>query len=159
MTALAAAHTGAMIGSGQLVHAGDLSSGVSGPWARLGENIGRASNAPLLWTTFVNSPGHYANLTNPAFTHVGVAVGQDASGQLWTTHRFVARPGGAEATPPPAPVQAPPTAPAPRPRTVNPQVRVPEPPPEPLPPPPPPPPKPEPARVAAVLDVLRASPD
>jgi hypothetical protein len=158
MASLAAAHTESMIASGQLVHAADLSVGVSGPWSRLGENIGRASDAPLLWTTFVNSPGHYANLTNPAFTHVGVAVGYDAGGQLWTTHRFVARPGGVEASePPPAPAP-PPARPAPRPRTVNPPVRAPEPPPEPPPPPPPPLPKPEPGRVAAVLDVLRASP-
>ena len=166
MASLAADHTTQMIGAGQLFHASDLAAGVSGPWARLGENVGRGGNPSVVWNTFVSSPGHHANLTNPAFTHVGVAVAYDGSGQLWTTHRFVSRPGGGGAAifqaPPPA--VATPAAPvAAAPRRPNPQVNAPPPAPQPAPPPPPPPPpplpKPDPARASAVLEMLRASPD
>ena len=94
MAALAAAHTGEMMGAGQLYHAPKLSIGVSGGWAKLGENVGRGSYAELVWNAFVNSPAHYANLVDPMYTHVGISVMYDGGGQLWTTQRFVARTGG-----------------------------------------------------------------
>jgi hypothetical protein len=154
MSALAYAHTAEMAAAGRLYHAGRLSAGVEGPWTKLGENVGFGSYPDLVWNAFVNSPTHYANLVDPQFTHVGVAV-VHSGGVLWTTHRFVGRGGGGGGEyveePPPPPRRA---APAPRPQ---PQVSAPEPPPEPEPAPPPPLPRPDPGRVSAVLEVLHAS--
>lgn len=156
MTALAASHTAHMIATGGLSHAATLSTGVSGPWTSLAENVGRGGSVDAVWGTFVGSPAHYRNLVDPSVTHVGVAVLYDGGGQLWTTHRFVGRPGGAVgATPAPPPARRV----APVPRRAEPQVSAPEPPPPAPEPPPTPLPKPDPARVSAVLDVLRASPD
>jgi hypothetical protein len=151
MTALAADHTAEMAAAGRLYHTSGLSSGVTGGWTKLGENVGFGSNLELIWNAFVNSPTHYANLVDPEFTHVGVAV-VPAGGVLWTTHRFVARGGGAVEEPPPAPRRV---ERVPRP---EPQVSPPEPVPEPEPAPPPSPPRPDPGRASTVLEVLHASP-
>ena len=37
---------------------------------------------------FIASPGHYANIVDPEFTHIGVGVVWDGS-RLFTTHRFM----------------------------------------------------------------------
>lgn len=76
---------------GELSHASDLSVGVSSDWAKLGENVGVADTNQLneLFDAFVASPGHYANLVDPTFTHVGTAVVYDSNGRMWTTHRFM----------------------------------------------------------------------
>lgn len=159
MADLAAGHTGEMMGAGRLYHAPKLSIGVSGGWAKLGENVGRGSYAELVWNAFVNSPAHYANLVDPMFTHVGISVMYDDGGQLWTTQRFVARTGGVVDDDPGGGASADPEPRDPAPRRVEPQVSEPEPVPEPETPPAPPLPPADPARVSTVLDVLRASPD
>lgn len=76
---------------GELSHAADLSVGVSSNWAKLGENVGVADTNQLdeLFDAFVASPGHYANLVDPTFTHMGTAVVYDSNGRMWTTHRFM----------------------------------------------------------------------
>lgn len=119
LTDLSRAHAQVMAGSQSLHHTPDLIAGVTSRWAKLGENVGVGPNSPLVFAAFVNSPGHYANLVDPAFTHIGVGVVVDPSGLQWTTHRFMTM-----APPPPPPfvppapvVQAPPV-PAARPATV-----------------------------------------
>lgn len=162
MAALAAGHTGDMITAGQLFHADRLSTGVSGSWAKLGENVGRGGTREVVWRAFVESPTHHANLVDPGFTHVGISVQYDGSGQLWTTQRFVTRPGGAVDDPGrpadpdgAAPVRSTRADAAPR-RSPTANPPAPEPDPEPAPPPPSPA---DPGRVSALLEVLRASPD
>ena len=161
MVGLAESHSNEMAAAGSLFHAGSLSAGVSGAWTRLGENVGRGESVDVVWNLFVGSPSHYANIVNPEFTHVGVAVVRDGSGQLWTTQRFVGRPGGGGGGggAPPSPADAAGPRPAPRARPSAPPVSAPEPPPPPPPEPAPPPAPADPARVGTVLDVLRASPD
>ena len=51
---------------------------------------------------FINSPAHYANLVDPAWTHVGVGVTFAADGRMYTTHNFMALSGGAATSPAPA---------------------------------------------------------
>jgi hypothetical protein len=112
MAGLAQQHSDEMAGAMKLYHTGNLRAGVSGGWSTMGENVGMGSNTDLIWNAFVNSPGHFENLVNPAFTHLGVGVAYDSRGIQWTTHRFIARPGGAPPPPPPPP--PPPRPPAPR---------------------------------------------
>ena len=46
------------------------------------------SNAASFFNNqWVNSPGHYANMTNPNYTQVGIGLYRDASG-WWATHVF-----------------------------------------------------------------------
>jgi hypothetical protein len=78
---------------GRLEHASDLSAGVSASWTKLGENVGLGGSVDEVFNAFVNSAPHYANLTDPAFTHVGVGV-VERNGVLYTVHRFMAVGGG-----------------------------------------------------------------
>jgi len=155
LSGLAQACANRLAASGSLVHSGDLSIGVSSRWTKLGENIGMGPRNDTIWTAFVHSSQHYANLVDPAFNRVGVGVAY-AGGSQWTCHRFMAISGGGgqpaaarspapRATTPKAPQVAAPPAPAPDP---IPEVVVPPPP---LPGPPPPA---DAARVSAVLHAL-----
>jgi len=59
-----------------------------GSWSAVGENIAYGWAVTSMHTALVNSPGHYANLTSPNFTHIGVGVWVDSGGKIWTTHVF-----------------------------------------------------------------------
>jgi len=146
-----------MAAQGRLSHTPNLAAGVSSNWSKLGENVGLGPNSNVIWGGFLNSSAHYRNLTDPAFTHVGIGVVW-VGGTQFVVHRFMGVNGGggggggggpapAPAAPRPPRAVAPPTTRAPTPPRVE----------EPPPPPPPPPPSAEPARVAAVLDALRAA--
>ena len=74
-----------------LVHADDLTVGVSVYWVKMGENIGTASSGQThqLFSAFVESPTHLENLLDPTFEYVGVGVFYGDDGRMWTTHRFM----------------------------------------------------------------------
>jgi len=59
-----------------------------GGYGYRGENIAQNWSVSGAHNSFVGSPGHYANMTNAVFTHVGVGVWIDDDGKLWTTHVF-----------------------------------------------------------------------
>ncbi len=59
-----------------------------GPWSTVGENIAYGWGVTSMHNALVASPGHYANLTSPNFTHVGVGVWVEEGGKIWTTHVF-----------------------------------------------------------------------
>jgi|GEM_PF-6726288 len=68
----------------------DMLTSAGVPWTSAAENIGwEAGNldpvaaAKLLNDQFMNSPGHRANILDPAATHVGVGSWSTASGQTW----------------------------------------------------------------------------
>lgn len=81
-----------MAADNELAHAPDISVGVTSPWVAIGENVGvnPVQDVPMLFEAFKASPLHDANLVDPRFTNVGVGVVYDSTGQLWTTHRFMA---------------------------------------------------------------------
>ncbi len=58
------------------------------PWTYLGENVGYGPNVTSIFNALVASPGHYANMMDPDFTHVGVGVWITDKGKMWTTHVF-----------------------------------------------------------------------
>ena len=53
-----------------------------------GENVGYGPNVSLIFNALVESPGHYNNMVNPAFTRIGVGVWISDGGTMWTTHMF-----------------------------------------------------------------------
>lgn len=100
LTLLAESYAVELRSSGELVHADDLSIGVAETWWKLGENLGHgpAESVEELLEAFVESPTHYANIVDPDFTYVGIAVVHDERGGIWTVHRFRAvTPNGATA--------------------------------------------------------------
>jgi hypothetical protein len=130
-----------MAAAGGISHS-SLSSGISEPWTRLGENVGSGPSVCAIHQALVNSPSHYANLTDPGFRYVGVGV-VSSNGTLYVAEEFMqlasqpapSTPAAAAGTPKPSArrtsaVPPPPPAPAP--------VAAPVAPPPPPPPPPPP---------------------
>lgn len=105
LTARAREWASTMAGQGRIFHAGDLSAGIGANWQKLGENVGVGGDVGVLFQAFVDSPSHYANLVDPAYTRVGVGV-VNSGGRIFTTHRFMAL-----APPPPPTTAPPPTAP------------------------------------------------
>ena len=85
---LSRGHAQVMADAGEIFHADPISAGYSGPWSKIGENVGVGANVSVLVDAFVASPGHYANIVDPAFTEIGVGVVWKDSA-LYTTHRFL----------------------------------------------------------------------
>jgi hypothetical protein len=93
LTNLARGWTGSMrdgvCGEGEFIcHASPISAGVTHSWAKLGENVGTGPDVGSIMQAFIASPGHYANIVDPEFTHVGVGVVWDGN-RMYTTHRFM----------------------------------------------------------------------
>ncbi|MEQ8843149.1 MAG: CAP domain-containing protein [Acidimicrobiales bacterium] len=107
---LARGHAQVMADAGEIFHANPISGGYSGDWSKFGENVGVGANVQVLVDAFVASPGHFANIIDPAFTEIGVGVVWKDSA-LYTTHRFLQPPSAVPTTtaPPPATTAPPPT--------------------------------------------------
>ena len=151
LTGVARRWTDRMVAAGQISHNPNLGSQVGGNWSKLGENVGVGCCVDELMRAFINSPAHYANLVDPAWTHVGVGVTFSGDGRLYTTHNFMALRGGASTPPPPPPPSQPRTTTT----TAAPATTAP-PPPTTTTTAPPPPPEPSEERVTAVLEPLRS---
>jgi uncharacterized protein YkwD len=60
------------------------------PARRVGENIAYGNvTADQMMTMWMNSPGHRANILNPAFTRIGVGAVRTSTGRWWATQDFV----------------------------------------------------------------------
>jgi hypothetical protein len=95
--------TDKMVSDGQISHNPNLGSQVSGNWTKLGENVGVGYDVDGLMQAFIDSPAHYRNLVDPDWNWVGVGVSYGSDGRMYTTHNFMAKPGGAPPPPPPPP--------------------------------------------------------
>lgn len=86
-----------MAADGNMRHSTIVHSLVNqGTWTGAAENIGYGSTETVVFNALVGSPGHYTNMVNPAYTHVGTAVvvvpdpnGNHALDLIWTAHLFV----------------------------------------------------------------------
>jgi uncharacterized protein YkwD len=116
LTGLARDWAAQMAAAGAISHAKPISAGVAQDWQKLGENVGKGPSVDPIMDAFIASPGHYANLMDPAFSRIGVGVVW-ANGVLYTTHRFMQlRSDGAPPAPAPPATEAPaPTAARPAP--------------------------------------------
>jgi Cysteine-rich secretory protein family len=130
LVSIARTWSGNMALAGGISHNMSLPNEVSGPWAKLGENVGVGGSVDAIQTAFINSPHHYENLVDPVWNYVGIGV-VDSGGRIWVTVDFM------QLNSAPA---APPSTSAPRvsrPRTTTPPRPVPVPlsaPPAPVPP-------------------------
>ncbi len=70
-----------------------LADGAPPQWRKLGENVGMGGNISQIHNAYMNSPGHRANVLDPAFTEMGTAaVWGECNGYrtLFTVHVFMA---------------------------------------------------------------------
>ena len=51
-----------------------LADGAPSNWRKLGENVGEGATIQAVHTAYLNSPGHRANIMDPAFTEIGTAA-------------------------------------------------------------------------------------
>jgi len=87
LAASAAAQVAAMMAAGDLFHQ-DLQDELDRGWSVAGENVGFGPGVTAVHNALVGSPGHFANLVNARFTHVGIAVRTDGNGRLWVAQVF-----------------------------------------------------------------------
>ena len=73
LVAKARAWSAEMAVAGRIWHS-TLSEGITENWKKLGENVGMGGSVDGLHKAFVASPGHYANLVDAAFSHIGVGI-------------------------------------------------------------------------------------
>lgn len=79
-------HAVRMADAANLHHNPALTSEVTG-WGKVGENVGRGPSVETVHDALWASPSHRANLLDPAFTQVGIAV-ESRDGHLWVTQVF-----------------------------------------------------------------------
>jgi hypothetical protein len=115
LTSIARNWSSRMAQAGGISHNPNFSNQVTANWVKLGENVGTGPDVPSLFQAFVNSPHHYENLVDPAFTRVGVGVVIGPNGALYTAHQFERLASDDGAAPAPAVRPAPAPAPAPKP--------------------------------------------
>jgi uncharacterized protein YkwD len=58
-------------------------------WTRAAENVGRGATADSLFTAYMNSPGHRANILDPATTYLGIGWVERPDGIGYNTQVFV----------------------------------------------------------------------
>ena len=93
-----------MANAGTISHNPNFPNQVTSDWQMLGENVGQGYSVQSLFDAFVASPHHYENLVEPSYTRVGVGVVVTPSGQIFTSHEFMAlRSGGGSRPGPEAP--------------------------------------------------------
>jgi uncharacterized protein YkwD len=66
----------------------DLKIGVPSGWKTLGENVGMGSDVATVQQALVNSPGHYANMVNGAYTRIGIGT-VVRNGRLYLVQEFL----------------------------------------------------------------------
>ena len=79
-----------MAKAGRIFHSANLATGVSPGWRLIGENVAQAGSLTAAESALERSAPHYANLTRPTFSQVGVGV-TVKNGQVFVVQEFVAR--------------------------------------------------------------------
>ena len=84
----------AMAATATLAHNPYTGVQIPAGWQSWGENVGwtKPADAQRLHDAWMASPGHRANLLNPAFTHIGIGWTVDAGGRSWATQVFAQYP-------------------------------------------------------------------
>jgi len=90
LVAKAQAHSQDMAAQNQLFHT-TLRDGVTGNPHRMGENVAYAGSVDQAFQALLNSPPHYANMTDPTFNRVGVGIYVAPDGRVWVTMDFAQR--------------------------------------------------------------------
>jgi len=70
-----------------------LDDGAPEEWLKLGENVGYGGSIEIVHNAYLNSPGHRANIMDPAYTSMGAAAVwgtcPDGSHRVFTVQEFM----------------------------------------------------------------------
>lgn len=70
-----------------------LDDGAPDEWLKLGENVGYGGSIEIVHNAYLNSPGHRANIMDPAYTSMGAAAVwgtcPDGSRRVFTVQEFM----------------------------------------------------------------------
>ncbi|HEX7095360.1 MAG TPA: CAP domain-containing protein [Acidimicrobiales bacterium] len=72
---------------GRLEHS-NLAEGMPPGWQKLGENVGRGPSLQAIQDAFMRSPGHRANILDPAWNSVGAGVAVAPDGTVYVVQLF-----------------------------------------------------------------------
>ncbi len=89
LDALALEWARSMASDGVLRHSTIIHGLVAGAWVTAAENVGYGPSESVVFAALVASSGHYVNMVNASYTHVGTAAVM-AGSTLWTAHLFAA---------------------------------------------------------------------
>lgn len=87
LTSLAQGWADELAAGGYLAHNPGL-AGAMGDWWAWGENVGYGGTAGEVADALVDSPWHYANMVDPAFWAIGVAVVYGGDGLVYVVEVF-----------------------------------------------------------------------
>lgn len=76
--------------TGQLEHSADLSAGIAGPYSLIGENEGYGQSVERIHAMLLASPEHFAIMTDPRFTEIGIGVTVTSDGTVYEVQEYKA---------------------------------------------------------------------
>jgi uncharacterized protein YkwD len=85
LTRYARTHARQMAARGYLFHTPNFRAICC--WSAIGENVGYNRTVTRMHRAFMHSPGHRANILNPAFRQAGIGIVK-INGNLWVTEVF-----------------------------------------------------------------------
>lgn len=77
-----------MARDGRISHSNPISSGISGCWRNLGENVGYGGSIAAVQNAFMNSPSHRANVLDTKWNGVGIGVAKRGN-QVYVAQVFI----------------------------------------------------------------------
>lgn len=102
LTSIAQSWSNAMAAAGNISHNPNLKDQLPAGWSRMAENVGVGPSIAAVQDALVASAAHYANMTNPLYDHVGLAVTWSGL-EVFVTEDFTRQAGGPVVTSPPPP--------------------------------------------------------
>ena len=90
LTSLARAHSRRMAEDGAIYHRSRLSSGVSGNWRKIGENVGRGPSARSIHNAFMASSSHRTHILDRDYNQIGIGTAVKGD-TIYVTEIFVER--------------------------------------------------------------------
>lgn len=82
-------HSKEMADAGRIYHSTNLDEGLPVGWKSAAENVASAATVEEAQKALEASPSHYANMTNPKFTNIGIGSWEAADGTVFLVQIFV----------------------------------------------------------------------
>jgi uncharacterized protein YkwD len=75
---------------GRLEHSPDLAAGITGPYGRLGENVGYGSSVEQIHASLLHSPEHFSIMIDPRYTEIGIGITVGVDGTVYEVQEYKA---------------------------------------------------------------------
>ena len=67
-----------------------MAAGITGPYGRLGENVGYGSSVEQIHTMLLRSPEHFSIMIDPRYTEIGIGITVGADGTVYEVQEYKA---------------------------------------------------------------------